>query len=470
MQTIPDYEKLGLFYLGKEVNPKNLELSDDLLLYKNRDLTTHAVIIGMTGSGKTGLGIDIIEEASIDNIPSLIIDPKGDMGNLLLAFDDLAPKDFEPWIDPKEAEQKGMDISSYAKKTATMWEKGIESWHQDKSRIKKFKQNCDFTIYTPGSSAGVMLSILSSFEAPNQEILEDSDTFNAMLNGTISSLLALIDIDTDPLSKEYLLLSSIFSHFWKNGVTLSLEELIGYITNPPFQKIGVLNLESFYPQKDRLSLAMLLNSVLSSPSFQNWTKGEVLDIQNLLYTKDAKPRVTILSIAHLSDSERMFFVTLLLNKFITWMRGESGTSSLKALLYMDEVFGFFPATSKPPSKEPMLLLLKQARAFGIGVVLSTQNPIDIDYKGLSNIGSWFIGRLQTKQDKERVIDGLIQNDTSIFDKKKIEELLSNLKSRTFLFKSNKSDSLTLFSTRWVLSYLRGPISKQEIKKLMKEIL
>ncbi|MBN2823781.1 MAG: DUF87 domain-containing protein [Campylobacterales bacterium] len=469
MQNIPDYEKLNLFYLGKEVDVKTQTLSDDLLLYKNKDLTTHAAIIGMTGSGKTGLGIGIIEEAAIDRIPSLIIDPKGDMGNLLLQFENLKADEFEPWIDPQEAEQKGMDVARYAAKTAQIWSDGLQSWHQDKARISKLKNSCDFAIYTPGSSAGLSISILSSFEAPSSEVIDDVDTFNALVDATITSLLALINIDANPLSsREYLLLSNIFAHFWKQGVSLSMEELIGYITNPPFEKVGVMQLASFYPQKDRLALAMLLNNVIASPTFASWIEGEPLDIQNLLYTGDAKPRVTILSIAHLNDQERMFFVTLLLNKFIGWMRKQSGTSSLRALLYMDEVFGFFPATSKPPSKEPMLLLLKQARAFGVGVVLSTQNPIDIDYKGLSNIGSWFIGRLQTKQDRDRLIDGLIQNDTSTFDKKTIEELLSSIKSRTFVFKSAKSDSLSLFQTRWVLSYLRGPIAINEIKKLMED--
>jgi hypothetical protein len=469
MQSIPDYEKLGLFYLGKEVDVQSQELSDELLLYKNRDLTTHAAIIGMTGSGKTGLGIDLIEEAAIDGIPSLIIDPKGDMGNLLLQFENLEASEFEPWIDPQEAEQKGMDVPSYAQKTAKMWEEGIKSWHQDRARIAKLKNSCDFSIYTPGSSAGLSLSILSSFEAPSTDVIDDVDTFNALVDATITSLLALIDIDANPLSsREYLLISNILAHFWKQGVSLTMEELIGYITNPPFNKVGVMELANFYPQKDRLALAMLLNNVIASPTFASWIEGEPLDIQNLLYTEDAKPRVTILSISHLNDQERMFFVTLLLNKYIAWMRNQSGTSSLRTLLYMDEVFGFFPATSKPPSKEPMLLLLKQARAFGVGVILATQNPIDIDYKGLSNIGSWFIGRLQTKQDRDRLIDGLIQNDTSTFDKKRIEELLSSIKSRTFLFKSAKSDALKLFSTRWVLSYLRGPISINEIKKLMED--
>ncbi len=463
------YEKLGLFYLGRELDIQTGEESNELLLVKNKNLTTHAAIIGMTGSGKTGLGIGIIEEAVLDKIPSLIIDPKGDMGNLLLAFDDFNPKSFEPWVDAHEAEKKGMDVPSFAAKMAETWQKGIESWGQSPDRVKRFKEGADFSIYTPGSSAGIQLSVLSSFDAPSPDVLDDPDTFAYILNSTVSSILALVGIDADPLqSKEYLLLTTIFNYFWKKEQSLTLESLIGYVTNPPFEKVGVLALKSFYGQNERLKLAMLLNNVLASPTFEAWIEGEPLDIASLLYTDEMKPRVSILSIAHLNDNERMFFVTLLLNKYISWMRTQSGSSSLKTLLYMDEIFGFFPATSNPPSKTPMLLLLKQARAFGVGVVLSTQNPVDLDYKGLSNIGSWFIGRLQTKQDVDRVIDGLVKSGSGALDKKTISSLLSNLKKRVFLFKSAHRDEIELFSTRWVMSFLRGPLSKKEISSLMAE--
>ena len=461
------YEKLGLFYLGKEVNPETQELTENLLLYKSKHLTTHAALIGMTGSGKTGLGIDIIEEAVTDNIPAIIIDPKGDMGNLLLTFPELKPENFEPWVDAGTAETKGLSVKEFAAKTAAMWDKGIQSWHQDKSRIKTLKNNAEYVIYTPGSSAGVQLSVLSSFDAPSEDTIDDPDTFTSVINSTVSSILALVNIKGDILqSKEYLLLSSVFSHLWRKNISITLEELIGYVTNPPFDKIGVLPLKSFYDQKDRLDLAMKLNTVLASPGFAAWTEGENLDIQNLLYTEDGKAKVSILSISHLDESQRMFFVTLFLNRYISWMRQQSGTSSLKALLYMDEIFGYFPAVGNPPSKKPMLLLLKQARAYGISVILATQNPIDLDYKGLSNIGTWFIGRLQTKQDKERVMDGLLKSDEGSLDKKEIESLLSNIQSRVFLFKSAHEDRLKLMQTRWVLSYLRGPLSKKEIRKLM----
>ncbi|MDD4764664.1 MAG: DUF87 domain-containing protein [Atribacterota bacterium] len=468
-KNISLYEKLGLFYLGKEVNPKTFQTNENLFLYKSKDFTTHAAIIGMTGSGKTGLGISIIEEAAIDKIPSIIIDPKGDMGNLMLAFPDLKPEDFQKWIDPAEAENKGIDPAVYAENTAKNWEEGLKSFSQGKDRVSLYKNSADFSIYTPGSSAGIPISVLSSFDVPSQDVLNDPDTFSSIVNSTVMGLLSLIKIDADVLtSKEYILLAAIFNHFWKNNKSLSLEEIIGYITNPPFEKIGVLSLNHFYPQKERFELAMLLNNILSSPGFSMWLEGERLDIQNLLYNKEGNPRVSIISIAHLDNSQRMFFVTLFLNKYISWMRQQRGMSSLRTLLYMDEIFGFFPATSSPPSKKPMLLLLKQARAYGVGIVLATQNPVDIDYKGLSNIGSWFLGRLQTRQDRDRVVDGLIKNTDNSLEKNEVESLLANMKKRTFLLKSAHLDRIPLLETRWVLSYLRGPLSSLEIKKLMED--
>jgi len=461
------YEKLGLFYLGKDVDKTTMQATEALTLLKNKNFTTHAAIIGMTGSGKTGLGISIIEEAAIDNIPSIIIDPKGDMGDLCLADPTFSAKVFEPWV-VDEARAKDADLSEYAAKTAAMWKEGIESWGQDSARVEKFK-NVKKTIYTPGSSAGVAINIMSSLDRPPSQIMEESDAFASYLKSTTVSLLSLIGITADPLdSKEYILLAQIITKAWLAEEEISIETLIGKIINPSFKKIGVLPLETFYSQNDRFKLATKFNSLLASPSFSLWLKGDTLDIQKLLYDEKGKAKVAIFSISHLNDDERMFFVTLLLNKYIAWMRRQSGTSALKTLLYMDEIFGFFPPTKNPPSKEPMLLLLKQARAFGVGIILSTQNPVDLDYKGLSNIGTWFIGRLQTTQDIERVIDGLGGQIGSSFDKNEIKNMLANLQKRTFFLKSAHLDDIRLFATRWVMSYLKGPLKRDEIATLMQE--
>ena len=458
-----DYENLKLFYIGKE---KTNEQNFTPLVYKNKDLTTHAAIIGMTGSGKTGLGISLLEEATIDNIPSIIIDPKGDMGNLLLTFPNLQGNDFEPWIEEQDAINNGLSISELASKTAQTWKSGVEADFQNQERIQKLKDSADFTIYTPGSSSGVQISILSSFKAPSIEVLEDNELLVSLINSTVSSILSLIDEKDDSSSKEFILISTIFMNSYANQKDLSLEELITYIVTPPFSKVGIFDLETFFPQNERLKLALKLNTIIANPAFKSWIEGEPLDISNLLYDESGKAKVSIFSIAHLNDSQRMFFVSLLLNQMVSWMRRQEGTTSLKALLYMDEIFGYFPPNSNPPSKQPMLTLLKQARSFGVGVILSTQNPVDIDYKGLANIGTWFIGRLQTKQDKEKVIDGLSSAVEGKIDKSEMENLLSNLEKRTFIMKNINEDGIKIFQTRWTLSYLKGPITKEQIKFLM----
>lgn len=464
MNSTFDYEKLKLFYIGKE------KIDDNFvpLVYKNKDLLTHAAIIGMTGSGKTGLGISLLEEAAIDNIPSIIIDPKGDMTNLLLTFPSLQGSDFEPWIEEQDASNNGLSVKEFAQNTANLWKNGLERDFQNASRIEKFKNSADFTVYTPGSDAGVQISILSSFKAPNKEVIEDNDLLVSLVNSTVSSILSLIEEKSDTTSKESILISSIFMNYFKENKDLTLEELITLIVTPPFSKIGVFDLETFFAQSERLKLALKLNNIIANPSFETWIEGETLDISNLLYDETGKAKVSIFSIAHLNDSQRMFFVTLLLNQMVAWMRRQEGTTSLKALLYMDEIFGYFPPNSNPPSKQPMLTLLKQARSFGIGIILSTQNPVDIDYKGLANIGTWFIGRLQTKQDKEKVIDGLSSAREGNLNKDEVMNLISNLEKRNFILKNINEDGIKIFETRWALSYLKGPISKDGIKKLMSE--
>lgn len=467
MTIAKTYEKTGLLYLGRELDFHGTPLGNAPFLYKNSNLTTHGILIGMTGSGKTGLGIGLIEEAIMDSVPSIIIDPKGDMGNLLLSFPECRKEDFLPWIDTAEAARKNLSHEKLAEKTAEKWQNGLKDWGQDLSRIATLRAQTDMTIYTPGSSAGVPVSVLAGFTAPDSETLEDADTINSMVNATVTSLLALINIEGDPLqSREHILVSSLLLHHWRRGESPDMERLIGGIVSPPFQKVGVFPLDSFYPQSERMKLAMNLNNIIASPGFTAWTTGEPLDIQRLLYDDNGRPRTAIFSIAHLSERERMFFVTMLLNRFIGWMRRQQGSSSLKALLYMDEIFGYFPPTANPPSKKPMMLLLKQARAFGVGVLLATQNPVDLDYKGLSNIGSWFVGHLQTRQDQDRVIAGIVGASDGQLDMAAVREILVDMKGRQFLLNSVHLEEPVLFETRWVMSYLKGPMAKNDIRKLM----
>lgn len=463
-----NFEKLGVFYLGKVVDPISGKIKDDdLLLFESKDLTTHAVCVGMTGSGKTGLGISILEEAGLDKIPAIVIDPKGDLGNLLLTFPNLSPDEFKPWIDQAEAERQGSDPTTYAKEVATKWKDGLAKWGEDADRIKNFRDSVDLTIYTPASNAGIPISILNSFTAPSKEEILDTAHFREKILSTTSSLLGLIGIAADPIkSREHILLSNIISQAWQNGKDLSIEALVQQVQKPSFSKIGALDVDTFYSPKERMELSISLNNLLASPGFQTWMEGEPLDIKNLLHTKEGKPKISVISISHLSDSERMFFVTLLLNEFVSWMRRQEGTSSLRAILYMDEIFGFFPPTAMPPSKLPMLTLLKQARAFGIGIVLVTQNPVDLDYKGLSNCGTWFIGKLQTERDKARVIEGLAAASNGEIDANTLDKMIALTGNRTFIMRSIHEKNPILFQTRWTLSYLRGPLTLSQIAVLV----
>ncbi|GAB4362573.1 MAG: ATP-binding protein [Deltaproteobacteria bacterium] len=464
-----EFEKLGVFYLGREVDPADGARKENLLLYDSRDLVTHAVCVGMTGSGKTGLCIGLLEEAAIDGIPAIVVDPKGDLANLLLTFPDLAPEDFLPWINRDDARRKGLSPEEYAKAQADLWRKGLAEWGQDGERIRRLRESAEFALYTPGGSAGLPVSVLRSFAPPDKAFREDADLLRERVGTTVTGLLGLLGIEADPVrSREHILLSTLLDAAWREGRETNLPALIQAIQSPPVSRIGVFDLESFYPAKERFALAMQLNNLLAAPGFGAWMEGEPLEIDRMLHTPEGKPRVAIFSIAHLSDPERMFFVSLLLTQLLGWMRAQPGTTSLRALFYMDEIFGYFPPVANPPSKAPLLTLLKQARAFGLGVVLATQNPVDLDYKGLSNTGTWFIGRLQTERDKERILEGLegaAAGQGGRFDRKRTGELLAGLKSRVFLMNNVHEDGPVLFETRWVLSYLRGPIGREEIRTL-----
>lgn len=462
-----DFETLGAFYLGKQFDIATRTRRDDIVLYDAKDLTTHAVIIGMTGSGKTGLGIGLLEEALIDKVPVIAVDPKGDLGNLALRFPNLAPADFEPWVDPQQAATAGLSTAEFADKQAALWRKGLAEWGEDGARIARLQAAADVTIYTPGSTAGQPLSLLRAFVAPPASIRDDSEALQEHVDATATSILALLGIDADRISsREHILLANLLSEAWSDGRDLDLAGLIGGIQNPPFSQVGVMPLDSVFPPKDRMELAMRLNNLLAAPGFQNWLKGEPLDTASLLYDHAGKPRCSIISIAHLGDAERMFFMTLLLANVLAWTRAQPGTSSLRAILYIDELFGYMPPVANPPSKTLLLTLLKQARAFGVGVVLATQNPVDLDYRGLSNTGTWFIGRLQTERDKMRVMEGLegVSGGTP-FDRGAMESTIAGLGKRVFLLHSVHEPAPIVFETRWTMSYLAGPMTREQIKAL-----
>ncbi|MCB9598129.1 MAG: ATP-binding protein [Sandaracinaceae bacterium] len=448
------FEHLGAFYLGHRV--VDGERTDDPVLYDAKDLTTHCVCVGMTGSGKTGLSVVLLEEAAIDGVPVIAIDPKGDLGNLLLTFPGLSAAEFAPWVDSTEDPAR----------VAATWKEGLARSGQDGGRVARFEGAVERAIYTPGSSSGRPLAVLGRLSPPPRAIREDADALRDEVEASVSALCALIDVDPDPVgSSEHILLSTLLTRAWLDERELDLAELVRQVLDPPLDRVGALALDDFLPPADRRKLGMRLNHLLAAPGFAPWLEGEPLDVGRLLYTQDGRPRLSILSIAHLSDRERMFFVTLLLSRVVTWMRGQPGTSSLRAVLFMDEVFGFFPPVQEPPSKRPMLTLLKQARAHGLGVMLATQNPIDLDYRGLSNCGTWLLGRLSTERDVDRILEGLAGASQSDFDPAEVRRALAGLGKRRFLMRNVHERAPVTFETRWAMSYLRGPLTRAQIAQL-----
>jgi hypothetical protein len=459
----------GALFLGTTIDPTNAQAPGEPLKLDSSDLTTHGVIVGMTGSGKTGLGIVLVEEALLAGIPVLVLDPKGDMGNLALRFPDLAAADFKPWVNESDATAAGVSVDEYAEQTATNWKQGLESAGIGPEQLRRLRDT-DLTIYTPGSSSGVPLNVVGSLRAPPLSWESEAETLRDEIEGVVTSLLTLAGIDAAPLSsREHVLLSNLVENAWRSGRDLDLASLIGEIQSPPIRKLGVFEVDAFFPPKERTELALRLNSLVAAPSFAEWGEGPPIDMQSILFTSDGKPRAAIVYLAHLSEEERQFVVTLVLSKLVTWMRGQSGTSDLRVLAYMDEVFGYVPPTAAPPAKKPILTILKQGRAFGVGIVLSTQNPVDLDYKAMANAGTWMVGRLQTANDKARVLEGL-RSAAGGTDVAALDAAIGGLDKRQFLLVSAKTSTPRLFATRWAMSYLRGPLTKDQVALLMKDMV
>lgn len=468
---MPFIEAPTTFYLGRQFDPQTSKLTEDVVYYDSRDLTTHAVVVGMTGSGKTGLCINILEEAILDNVPAIIIDPKGDITNLMLTFPDLTAQDFQPWVNVDDARRAGLEVPSYAADVAQRWKDGLASWGIVPDRLRWLQRAAKYSIYTPGSDAGLPVSILASLRAPREGWAGGEEAHREKINGIVTALLALAGLSVEPVKdKEHVLVANIFEHAWRQGIDLTLEDIILQVQNPPFDKLGVFPIDTYMSERNRGKLAMDLNNIIAAPSFQSWVQGQPMDIQSLLYQPNGRPHISIFYIAHLSDAERMFITTLILENMLGWMRTLSGTTSLRALLYIDEVYGLFPPYPKnPPTKEPMMRLLKQARAFGVGLILATQNPGDLDYKGLTNTGTWFIGRLQSDNDRQKVMAGLqsLASADDNLDLKDVERLIADIAPRVFLMRNVHDNSGPLLvHTRWAMNYLRGPLTRQQVQALM----
>jgi DNA helicase HerA-like ATPase len=462
-------------YLGKQVEEKGASAGARLEL-DPADLLTHGLIVGMTGSGKTGLAIVMLEELLLQGVPVIAIDPKGDLANLLLLFDKLDAASFEPWIDPEAARRDGKDVKTAAADTAALWKKGLAEWGLGTADIAALEKTHDAVIFTPGSHAGVPLNVLQSLEAPSASFDSAEEDLRDEIQGIVSGLLGLVHVDSDPLqSPPAVFLANLIEQAWRSSKGYSLESLIAAVADPPFDKIGALPLETAFPRRERQGLMMALNNLLASPSFASWREGEPLDVGRMLRAPDGRPRLSVVSTAHLSDDERLFVTALLLDKVKTWMRTQGGTNELRALVYMDEIFGYFPPhPANPPTKKPLLTLLKQARAQGVGVVLATQNPVDLDYKGLSNMGTWLVGTLQTDQDRERLKSGLEGaglappgGQLAGLEGKAADRLLGATRKRVFLLHDVHRPAPCLLQSRWAMSYLRGPLTRDEISRLMK---
>jgi hypothetical protein len=474
-----DIDRKGTFYLGKVHDLEKGETVGPEVMYKSVDLTTHGFCVGMTGSGKTGLCVCVAEEAALQGIPVVAIDLKGDISNLLLSFPELDDASFTRWVPPAEAAKKDMTVEEYGADRAELWRKGLADSGIDGTRIKRLHDAVEFRLYTPGSDAGLPINIISSFRCPALDWDTEAETLHDKIATTVSAILGLVGFDTDPVkSTEHAFLSNVFEYRWREKKDITFEGLIYDIQNPPFDRLGALPTDEVFGEKERKKLALAVNNILASPTFKYWTAGVVgLDFDEIsrvavrdeIETTVKKPAVSVFYLAHLDDAERMFFITLLAQELVGWMRRQPGAADLAMLFYLDEIFGYLPSYPyNPPSKGPLTMLLKQGRAFGLGSLLTTQNPGDIDYKALTNCGTWFVGKLSTQRDKDKVLEGMegLNLDEGGLSREWLDKAISTLEGRVFIMHNAHEDRPYVFHTRWAMSYLRGPMTRDEIRELV----
>ncbi len=443
--------------------PMSGEEGGPALLLPAKHLVTHAAVLGMTGSGKTGLVTVLVEEALRAGIPTLVIDIKGDLPNLLLTFPSSRPEAFRPWLERDGEELSEERLGALLEeRRAALARASLTNEH-----IEDFVNETALRVVTPGSSAGEPLHVLSSLERRSSRWDTDPESAQSALSAAVSLVLRLLGRDPDPAkSKEHVLLSVLAERRLRLGEQADIGSLMTDLMNPPLSTIGALPINSFMKRSERQELVGALNSLLASPTFSSWREGASLDVGEWLTTKNGRTPGVVLSVAHLDDEERALVLGVVLEEVLSWVRGLRGSSELKALVVFDEVYGFLPPhPANPPTKRPLVALMKQARAFGVGVVVATQNPMDLDYRALSNAGLWCIGRLQTDADRARVTEGLASSVGAGTDAKELNRSLSRLAPRWFVMRNAHVPEAgsVLLNPRHTMSLMRGPLTRAELR-------
>lgn len=388
---------MGKINIGKH-STSNAQIS-----LKLSSLTKHTAITAMTGTGKTGAIVGMIEGFVEQGIPSIVIDIKGDLLNV--------------------AQQEGI-----------------------------LKDRMALTVLTPGANHGEMVDIFAGMERPER-----------VQNAATSLLKMIKEKNTDAMSPKHAFLSHILHYMDSRQQECDLAALVEYVQEPPFECLGNMFVDDVIPSRTRNALAAKLNGLIAAPSMAAWREGQMLDAHSFTTTEDGRTPVVVYSVAHLVDEEqRLFAVSLLLDEMLYWMRKQPGTDTLRCSLIIDECAGLLPPNQKPSTKIPIMTMLKQGRAFGLGLVLSSQNPMDLDYKAMSNCETWMVGRLQMANDKRRVLDAICSSKAQ--SRAVLSDRISRLTPRKFLLVT--SGTCLDFNTREVSAKLSGPMTPNEIKDLV----